>query len=81
MRIKRIDKTAATEITIGDVNILVSYETPVACFIPGKGFQKTDKKWSATTSKHINRWLAGHGADAKNVPTIPQADLDAMLSV
>jgi len=37
--------------------VLMSYETPVAAFIPGQGVIRTSKKWSATTSKHINKWL------------------------
>jgi len=47
-----------TEITLSNGTIvLVSYSTPVACFIPGEGYYRTEQKWSVTTSKHINAWI------------------------
>lgn len=47
-------------------DVLFSYETPVAAkdVKTGKVF-KTSKKWSATTSKHISKWLAGEKASEK----------------
>jgi hypothetical protein len=46
-----------TELTLGDgTQVLFSYETPVACLINGEFF-KTSKKWSNTTSRHINSWV------------------------
>ena len=42
--------------------VFFSYETPVAAFIPDKGFVRTSTKCSATTSRHINRWLWGANA-------------------
>ncbi len=45
-----------TELTLADgTQVLFSYQTPVACWIDGQ-FYKTDKKWSMTTTKHINSW-------------------------
>ena len=44
-------------IELDNMRILVSYETPVAAWIAGQGFVKTEKKWSATTSKHVTQWL------------------------
>lgn len=41
--------------------VLFSYKTPVACHVPREGFYKTSKKWSVTTSKHINKWIDSHG--------------------
>lgn len=41
----------------GDV-IFYSYNTPVAAFVNGH-YYRTSKKWSVTTSKHINQWLDG----------------------
>jgi hypothetical protein len=38
--------------------VLFSYQTPVAALIKGQFF-RTTKKWSVTTSKHINRWIGG----------------------
>ena len=46
-----------TELTLGDgTQVLFSYQTPVACWINGEFF-KTSKKWSNTTSRHINSWV------------------------
>ena len=40
--------------------VLFSYETPVAGYsteVDGTGWFRTEKHFSATTSKHINKWL------------------------
>lgn len=39
--------------------ILFSYQTPVAALLPSGRYVKTAKKWSQTTSRHINKWLSG----------------------
>ena len=44
------------------VEVFFSYKTPVAAFIPGQGYIRTNQKWSRTTSKHINKWLDGANA-------------------
>lgn len=46
------------ELSNGTV-IFFSYKTPVAAFVPGTGYVRTNHKWSVTTSKHINKWLRG----------------------
>lgn len=47
------------EVTLADGTvILFSYETPVAATQNGMAY-RTEKHWSRTTSKHINRWLQG----------------------
>ena len=48
-----------TEIETKDARILFSYRTPVAAYAFGVGYVKTDKWWSVTTSRHINKWLDG----------------------
>ena len=45
-----------TELTANGVKVLFSYQTPVAAWINGEYF-KTDKKYSKTTTKHINNWV------------------------
>lgn len=35
--------------------VFYSYKTPVACLVPGKGGLATNKKYSVTTSRHINQ--------------------------
>lgn len=45
-----------TQITLEDgTKVLFSYHTPVAAWING-AFFKTSKKWSNTTTRHINSW-------------------------
>ena len=57
MKIKSIGKNQ-TILTIGNNEIFFSYETPVAGNIDGK-FYQTNTKWSATTTRHINKYLDG----------------------
>ena len=68
-----------TEVKIGDKKVLFSYETPVACYNPGlirtNPYFKTNKFWSKTTTKHINKWLNGQVA-----VEIPQEELDNLLN-
>lgn len=70
--------------TITDKNgneILVSYQTPVAAKIDGK-YYRTEKNWSATTSKHIGQYLPGQGPLAKRKAEVkPQEWFDQLLKV
>jgi hypothetical protein len=68
-------KANMTEVEIGDKTILFSYRTPVACkeFIHSGGigayhfkYYRTNKKWSATSTRHINKWLNGDTAEEKD---------------
>jgi hypothetical protein len=75
MNIKQIAANQ-TEIHLNDGTIVfVSYETPVAAFVDGFRWVKTEQKYSATTSRHVNKWLAG-----LNVETVPQAQIDALTA-
>lgn len=51
-----------TEVTIGTITgriiIFFSYETPVAGY-DHKGAFRTEEKYSATTTKHVNKYLGG----------------------
>ena len=76
--IKRIGNTAATEIGTSRATILVSYNTPVAAFILGRGYVRTSQYYSVTTSKHINQWLKSKNAIDK-CEIVPQAELDGLL--
>ena len=64
MKVRNIGSNQ-TEVEANGKMILVSYQTPVACQIEGEGFYRTSKKWSVTTSKHINKWLNGAKATEK----------------
>ena len=48
-----------TQLDLSDgTSVLFSYQTPVAC-LTDNGYYRTSKKWSVTTSRHINKWLDG----------------------
>lgn len=50
-----------TEVTINEnLVVLFSYQTPVAAMTQD-GYIKTEKFWSKTTSRHINKWLPEGG--------------------
>ena len=51
-------KANMTELEIGDKRILFSYHTPVAYTEKGH-YYITNKKWSNTTTRHINQWVPG----------------------
>jgi hypothetical protein len=48
-----------TEISFDNGTVIFfSYNTPVAAFVPGRGYLKTTKRYSVTTSKHVNQWCS-----------------------
>ncbi len=59
----------------GGITVLFSYKTPVAACLPGKGWYRTEKRWSVTTSKHIGKWLDGVKAEEK-----PQSFFDNLTA-
>ena len=75
MRIRPIAPNQ-TELTIDGIGrIFFSYQTPVAAWIDSEAtYYKTSKKWSVTTSKHINKWLGGAYAEVQ-----PQEWFDSLL--
>lgn len=58
----------------GDRQVCLSYGVPVAAYLPGRGYVKTDRRYSVTTSRHANDFA---GRDA---PSIPDAELRAAVS-
>ena len=62
-----------TELTLScGAVVFFSYETPVAAMLPSGQYIRTDKKWSVTTSKHLNKWLI---SVSDSVKMVPQDDL------
>ena len=59
MELKQIGSNM-TELTVNGTSILFSYETPVAGY-DSQGAFRTDKHYSSTTTKHINKYLGGKG--------------------
>ena len=72
MRIKPIGSNQ-TVLEGKGCRVLYSYETPVALEAPNGKYYRTDKKWSVTTSKHINQFVGG----AKQGEPCPQSVLDS----
>jgi len=65
-----------TEITKSNGDqVFVSYSTPVAAITDGISY-KTDRKYSATTTRHINKWLGNGG---KNAIIKPQDFFDNLI--
>lgn len=68
MQIKNIGSNQ-TQVETKRGVLLVSYETVVAAILHDKGLNpkayRTSKKWSVTTSRHINKWLDGREAEEK----------------
>jgi hypothetical protein len=58
--------------------VCLSYGVPVAAFVPGRGFVRTDRKYSVTTSRHANQYTEGRGAV---VPAVEFAALVAPVEV
>ena len=57
-----------TEVETSEARILFSYRTPVAAYVFGEGYVRTEKWFSVTTSRHINKWLdLRQGETAKEV--------------
>ena len=63
-----------TSVTFNDgTEVFFSYKTPVAAYLPEKGYVKTEKFYSVTTSRHINMYLP-----TKDVPTVSEEFLVAL---
>ena len=46
-----------TEVETSKARVLFSYRTPVAAYVFGRGYVKTEKWYSVTTTRHINKWM------------------------
>ena len=55
--------------------VLFSYKTAVAAYVVGRGLLRTSKKYSATTSRHVSKWL-----DGRNAIEVPPIELELILS-
>ncbi len=66
-----------TQISLNNgTEVFFSYKTPVAAYLPEKGYVRTEKFWSVTTSRHINKWLKG----VNEVTEIDQTVLDNLAA-
>ena len=63
-----------TQVGFNGNQILYSYSTPVAAWDNERGeYVRTDKFWSQTTSRHINKWI---GKVYSNVHHVSQSGID-----
>ena len=74
MKIKRLGPNQI-EVTVQGWRVLVSYEQPVAA-VCGLTVIRSAKKWSNTTTRHVNKWLAGEPGEAT---AVPQQVFDGLL--
>ena len=82
-------KSNMNELRTDHYRILVSYATPVAVIITSPHSPRiiglpyrihvTDKKWSSTTTRHINQWLQTYNITGKPT-TKPQSYFDNLYS-
>ena len=80
MKLKKL-KSNVTELTFKnhyddcDVTLLFSYETPVAGY-DNNGAFRTDRLYSTTTTRHINKYLGGKGIGRK----VTQNYIDSLVN-
>ena len=68
-------------LTVGNnVKVLISYSTVVACIVEGEAY-KTAKKWSRTTSKHINQFFRDEFLIPSEAMEQPQAFFDDLITI
>ena len=65
-----------TEVETSEARILFSYRTPVAAYVYGTGYVRTEKYWSVTTSRHINKWI---GSTDRPIKQVAQTYLDKLV--
>ena len=76
-------KANMTELDLGNgTKVLFSYRTPVAARVDngyGSGtWYQTEKKWSNTTTRHINKWMGEHSVFGMRFK--PQEFFDNLIS-
>ena len=77
MKLKQLGSNQ-TELDLGDVQVFFSYETPVAARLTDGSLVRTDQWYSATTSKHINKWL---GKGCCDTVAVPQSVINDLVEV
>lgn len=76
MRIQSLSANQTVVELSSGCQVFFSYETPVAAKFDDVSY-KTDRKYSATTTSHINAWLGNGG---KNAIIKPQTWFDNLAS-
>ena len=63
----------------GTTEVFFSYETPVAGFSDKLGWVKTDKWYSSTTTRHINKYLTDANVNPKEAKEVSQSTINNLL--
>lgn len=79
MKIAKLGNNETELVFDNNVRILFSYQTPVAAYIPQRGFIKTSHRFSVTTSKHVSRWLTDNGVFETAEP-VHQSELERLAN-
>jgi len=87
LKLKSIAKNQ-TEITLNDeTTVFFSYETPVAAKLSNNenisgslNFVRTSKKWSPTTTRHINKWLESQNVGKNEAIELSQDYFNSLLN-
>ena len=67
MKINQVGSNQTEVQQAGGLTILVSYSTPVAAFVPGRGAVCDETKHSRTTSRHVSAAVARWGCSRSDV--------------
>ena len=85
MRLKQIANNMTVITFANGRDVLFSYETPVATFISGEGFSKTEEYWSKTTNSHITKWrkllFGSDGYEDFKVTERPQSFFNNLVNI
>ena len=87
LKLKSIAKNQ-TEISLNDkTTVFFSYETPVAAKLSNNenisgslNFVRTSKKWSPTTTRHINKWLESQNVGKNEAIELSQDYFNSLLN-
>lgn len=60
MELQRLGANVAVINLNNGARILFSYDTPVAAYIPGKGYIKSERFFSRTTTAHVSQFFKGN---------------------
>lgn len=66
MELRHLTPSMAVLMFHDGLRILFSYDTPVAAYIPDKGYIKSDRFFSRTSSAHVSKFTRGNVA--RSVP-------------
>tara|TARA_R110002020_G_scaffold141155_4_gene312800 strand:- start:515 stop:802 length:288 start_codon:yes stop_codon:yes gene_type:complete len=81
MKLKSISNNETEITTETGTRILFSYETPVAVINSQGDCFTTEKKYSNTTTRHINKWVNGLNYTSVPQPVINLLIADSILKI